>query len=359
MEIEYRAYDNERDYAGQRELFRLCFPETRGTTEESGTHYQWKFDEFPAVTPSYQYVGCDGDKVVGYYAALPYRYMIDGVIHTSGMVCDVMTHPELRGKGIFTKIGRYSLTAMQSEGMDFTMGYPVRAEVIPGHLKVGWKIVQEMPVYVRPVGVRNFIPSILSPLVPLANFVLSALQAWTRINPSGYTSETLTREVFLSEFSESTEFTDLISIWTAEQSNALIKDLAFLRWRTAAPGRQYHFLLLRFEGRLVGVAIARATRLRSIETLAVLDFMVERNHLAGCRALHSGLMRLAKDEKADLVACMTSVRWAKTYHFAGSCYVRTSAVFSLITKKLRSELTDESVYSDIRWHVFWIDSDDL
>jgi hypothetical protein len=30
-------------------------------------------------------------------------------------------------------------------------GYPIRPEVIPGHLKVGWSIVAKLPVYVKVV----------------------------------------------------------------------------------------------------------------------------------------------------------------------------------------------------------------
>jgi GNAT superfamily N-acetyltransferase len=359
MGIEYRTYQYDRDYTHQRELFSLSFPETMGTPVESKAHYLWKFQEFPATPPSYQYVGSEHSGLVGYYAALPFRYTIGNTIYKCGMVCDVMTHPERRGKGIFTEIGRYAVEAMRQEGLGFTTGYPVRSEVIPGHLKVGWRIVQKMYVYVRPVGARSLLPSILRPVAPIANIMIRGIQVWSHMNPPRYTSETLSRDTFFSRVSTHSEYEHFLATWVAQQDNALIKDLPFLRWRTGAPTAEYYFLSLRFEGHLVGLAIARPTRLKEIETLAVLDFMVLDEHLPGCRALHSGLSKLAQAKGKDLVACMTSVKWAKAYRFAGSCYVRTSAIFSLIVKKLQPEISDESLYNEKRWHTFWIDSDDL
>ena len=46
--------------------------------------------------------------MVGYYAAIPYKYNIGETQTDVGMVCDVMTSTKQRGKGIFTKIGRYA-----------------------------------------------------------------------------------------------------------------------------------------------------------------------------------------------------------------------------------------------------------
>lgn len=359
MEIQYRTFTSDADWNSYRELFKLSFPETLGTAVDSEEHYRWKFQRFLGSPSSYQYVGDEAGKVVGYYAALPYSYQLDGVRYRCAMVCDVMTHPSYRGRGIFTRIGRYATGELAAAGLTFTTGYPIRAEVIPGHLKVGWKIVQKMPTYVRPLGISGLLPRALRPLGRLADALVRAAQFWTLRDDAGFSTQVYGRDAFFDQVADSEEYARFLSAWMDGQHNALVKDAGFLRWRTDAPGTSYRFAVLRSGGKLVGMALARPTRLRGIETLALLDFMVLRSHLHGSRTLHHALANLARQERKDVVACMASASWAKAYRFSGSCYLRTSAEFSLIVKKLDAAVADELLVGEGRWHTFWIDSDDL
>ena len=359
MEIHYRAFLPDADWTSYRELFKLSFPETLGTAVEGEEHYRWKFERFPVSRSSYQYVGDEGDGVVGFYAALPYAYQIDGVRHRCAMVCDVMTHPDYRGRGIFTQIGRFATGELGKAGLGFTTGYPIRPEVIPGHLKVGWHVVQKLPTYVRPLGVSGLLPRPLRPLGKVADAVIRGVQAWSLRECAGYSTQTYNRDEFIRRVAGSESYSTFLAKWMAGQPNALVKDAAFLDWRTSAPGASYRFVVLLSGTELVGVALARPTQLRGIETLALLDFMVLKDHLRGCRGLHVALANLARQERKDVVACMAAAEWAQAYRFAGSCYLRTGAVFSLIVKKLNATIPDESLSGAGRWHAFWIDSDDL
>lgn len=361
MEASYREFDPERDGEAERELFRLSFPETVGTAMDTPAHHVWKFEAFPDAVHSYQYVAAKDRGLVGYYAAIPYTYLINGKHYRCGMVCDVMTHPESRGQGIFTRIGHFATGAMKEEGLAFTTGYPIRPEVIPGHVKVGWKIVVRLPMYLRLIGSRSFLPAPLRPFAYILNPMVNLAQCWSWLMPRGYSVETLSRAEFLERHAEGVagEFNSFLEHWIAGQPNALLKSIPFLAWRTGAPGTDYRFLLLRCAGELVGMAIARPTVLKGVETLATIDFMVLSTHLRGCRALHLELRRLARSLGKDAVACMLSARWAKAYRFFGSAYLRSPAVFSLIVKKLDDSLADAAIYDGDRWHLCWLDSDDL
>lgn len=360
MEIEYRAIDKSRDYESQRTLFRLSFPDTIGTPVETDVHFAWKFESFPATTPSFQYVATESNDLVGYYAAIPFTYSLDGAPTTCGMVCDVMTHPDRRGKGIFTRIGHFATDEMKREGLGFTTGYPIRPEVIPGHLKVGWKMVQRLPVYLRVLGVRSFLPRPFRFLAPAMDPFVRLLQAWALSSPAGYSTEVLQRDEFLGRYSgDEGEYTTLLGEWARQQGNVLLKTCDFLRWRTDAPGTQYLFVTLRHEGNLVGLAIARPAQMKGVESLALLDFMVLGEHAQGSRALHEQLRRVAREYQKDAVACMCSSQTAKRYGFARSAYLRSHLAFTLIVKKLDDRIPDDKLYSEGRWHVFWLDSDDL
>lgn len=360
MDIQYRSFDKARDYADQRSLFRLSFPETIATPAETDAHFSWKFESNPAQPQSYQYVAAEPTGVVGYYAAIPFSYSVDGTAMNSGMLCDVMTHPERRGKGIFASIGQFGTGEMKRAGLSFTTAYPIRAEGMSSHLKVGWKPVQSLPLYLRVLGVRSLLPASLRFLSPLLNPVVRLLQAWTLPVPNGYSTQVLTRDEFLADYCENDgEYPRLLAQWLPRQGNALLKGADFLRWRTGAPGTEYLFITLRHDDRLVGLAIARPTQLKNVETLALLDFMVLAEHAKGSTALHARLRQVARRSGKDTVACMCSRQSAKRYRFAGSAYVRSHLAFTLIVKKLDEGIADELVYSESRWQPFWLDSDDL
>jgi GNAT superfamily N-acetyltransferase len=360
MEIEYRVLDKPRDYENLRALFRLSFPEAFGTSIETNAHFAWKFESYPATPPSYQYVAAESSDLVGYYAAIPFPYSIDGTVETCGMVCDVMTHPERRGKGIFTRIGHSATSEMRHEGLGFTAGYPVRPEVIPGHLKVGWQIVKRLPVYIRVLGVRSFLPQRLRFLAPVIDPIVRVLQYWALHIPARYSAVVLQRNEFLGRHANNDdEYATFLQKWISQQPNALLKTCDFLRWRTGAPESEYLFVPLRHQGELVGLAIARPAQLKGVETLAVLDFMVLQEHVQGSRALHEQLRRVAREYRKDAVACMCSSQSAKLYRFAGSAYLRSHHVFTLIVKKLDDRIPDDKLYSEDRWQPFWLDSDDL
>ncbi len=359
MEFGCRPFSRTADYPSQRKLFALSFPETRGTAVETDAHYAWKFEKFPAAVHSYQYVAAEPEELTGYYAAIPYEYSVDGARVPCGMVCDVMTHPERRGQGIFTRLGKFSTEQLAKEGVGFTTGYPVRPEVIPGHLKVGWKIVCRLPMYLHLAGIASLLPPALRFLSVLANPLLRMAQSLLVRADKDYGVEILSRDTFLGTVATGKEYADFLAVWLAERENALVKSPEFLAWRTAAPDTDYHFLVLRHEGRMVGLAIARPTTLKQIESLAVLDFMVLTNHLCGAIALHIALGKLAISLKKDVVVCMSSLRWAELYRFSRCLYFRTPAVFSLIVKKLDDSIPDANLFTEDRWHLFWIDSDDL
>lgn len=360
MEIEYRALVKPRDYDRQRKLFRMSFPDTIGTPAETDAHFAWKFESYPASTPAYQYVAAESSDLVGYYAAIPFTYSINGTATTCGMVCDVMTHPERRGKGIFTHIGHYATDEMKREGLGFVTGYPIRPEVIPGHLKVGWRQVQRLPVYLRVLGTRSFLPQPLRFLASAVDPLLGLLQACTLPPSQEYSTDVLQRDAFLARYcSDGREYSDFLRRWSRQQANALLKTCDFLRWRTNAPGSQYLFVTLHYEDKLVGLAIARPTQLKGVETLALLDFMVLAEHTKGCSALHQQLKRIAREHRKDAIACMCSSQSAKRYGFVRSAYFRSHLVFTLIVKKLDDRIEDDKLYSEEPWHVFWLDSDDL
>lgn len=359
MSIEYAQFDRSTQLDEQRKLFLQCFPETTGLEDSSKKHYNWKFTSCPVgETPSIEYCALMNGRLVGYYAAIPYKYRIAGVERTAAMVCDVMTAPSTRGKGVFTKLGSYATEQMEAAGLDFTSGYPVRPEVMPGHLKVGWSIVATMPVYVKLLACRSLLKKFRLGLVAgLANWMLGSVH---KINDLCSSSTTKVEALEPNEVLESSWYDGFYEAWAGSKVNVLIKSKSFLRWRLSAPGAKYKIFISRTPaGSVTGMCIGRLTELKGIRTLAILDIMMLAGHERNFRCIDRSLITYARASGAEAIATMIAPHLASAYFLRSRLYLKSGHVFSLIIKNLTRIIPDKVLVNAINWHVMWLDSDDL
>lgn len=358
MELSFQPFDHKKNLADQRMLFRECFPETIGKPIETHEHYFWKFHSFPAERKSYEYAAFSGGDLIGYYAAIPYRYRVGDKMMTIAMVCDVMTGVKARGKGVFTKLGFFSTDALKEEGLDFTTGYPIRPEVIPGHLKVKWKIAFDMPVYISFLKANAVLKakklSFLAPLGNLGVKLFNGLFSKSGIVP-GYDAETLDKE----QFFKVDDYNQFFEKWEKSIRNPLIKNMEFLRWRLGAPGTDYKIILIRKSGELTGISITRKSEMEGIPVLAILDMMLLHGNEKAMPLINHALQSIARNIGAEAIVTMMSPKWAQSYRLSKLGFLKSPYKFSLIIKKLNPAIEDHELYDEVHWHLMWIDSDDL
>lgn len=363
MHLDFSQFDAAVSLPEQRELFRDCFPEAAGTSVESESHYRWKFHSLKASPSSYEYGvrGGESRQLLGYYAALPYRYSVRGEEFACGMVCDVMTHSAARGQGIFTKLGRYSTESLQSSGLDFTSGYPIRPEVIPGHLKVGWQVVQDLPMYLKVLRSNAILRSSAARLLaPLVNLGLSAFSFVTRGRSSRDPQESVTveaPEAFLCR--EDGAYERFFAKWASSRSVHLIKDRQFLAWRLGAPETKYQVIAAKRGSEISALSIVRCTELKGIPCLAVLDLMLPVGNEAAAGPVFREMERVAKAARCEAIAVMLNRNSARRASLARHGFIRTPFVFKLIVKLLSERAKQAGLLEPSAFDVMWIDSDDL
>lgn len=357
MEISCRKFEYKHELKEQRQLFVDCFPENIGTKVISEEYYNWKFQSFPtAKSKSYEYVALkDNEEMVGYYAAIPYRYKIGEQIVDVGMVCDVMTSSKYRGVGIFTKLGRFSTEQFAKEGLAFSTGYPIRKAVLPGHMKVGWKVAFDMPLYMRFLNTKSLLKNrgygwlsyVANPCVYLYNLLLS------KCDNKKYVLKIFDNPDAIEGYDE------FEKRWREEIPNALVKDSSFMKWRYGGLGKEYVFICAYNHGRLVGMIAASPIVKEGVPSYGILDFMVLKNERKCLNNLHNAITKLARENKKEAIMMMMSRPSCKNYKLLSHAYLRSPFVFHLIIKKYKESLNDESLYDVNNWHLMFVDSDDL
>ena len=355
MDINSRYFNYKENLSEQRELFKDCFPETNGEAIQRDEHYFWKFHSFPYEKKSWEYVSYIDNEMVAYYAAIPFHYKIGNTITPVAMVCDVMTSSKHRGKGIFTKIGKHATNELAKD-LPLTMGYPIRKEVIPGHLKVGWKISHELPLYIKFLRFNSlFASKKIGFLSPFANIFIKTYN---------YIVKTKTKKKYSCEVLDNIDLVEDFELfseeWRNSVRNALVKDFPFIKWRYSAPDRNYKFIVIRSEeGKLIGFLSYRKIIKESVPSLGILDYMVLPGFEDSLYFINKVLVDCARKEDVEAILMMMSRTSAKKYSLIKNAFFKSPFVFKLIIKNLNNQFTDEELFNEKNWHLMWVDSDDL
>lgn len=300
------------------------------------------------------------NEIVGYYAAIPYHYSYEGNRLKAAMVCDVMTGVKARGKGVFTKLGIYSTNEFAKNGFDFTTGYPIRPEVIPGHIKAGWEQYFELPLYGRFIKFDSFLKKKkIGFIAPVINLIFSFcvkfvsflfLPGKRNLITNVYTSKDIDNIDGLSAFYEK---------WETEIPISLIKSMDFLKWRLNAPETSYHIITVRNLNVIVGVLIAREIEKEGVPCMGILDLTLLKGYHKYAHLLINELTKKAKQLGSELLLIMIGKKWFKNYKLLFNSFLKTPFKFDLIIKQLNPDIDSKILKNENNWHLMWIDSDDL
>jgi GNAT superfamily N-acetyltransferase len=119
--------------------------------ERDAALFAWKHDANP-FGPSPIWVAEADGVLVGVRAFLRWRFRRpEGGIASAVRAVDTATHPDARGRGVFTRLTLDALEDLRADGVDFVFNTP-NEQSRPGYLKMGWQVVGRVPVTVRPSG---------------------------------------------------------------------------------------------------------------------------------------------------------------------------------------------------------------
>ncbi|MFD2564528.1 MULTISPECIES: GNAT family N-acetyltransferase [Aquimarina] len=106
------------------------FPNTKKFTKE---FVRWQYADNP-IGPMIGYNAYLGDQLAAHYALMPLKACIDGKEEKGLLSLNTATHPNHRGKGLFTTLAQKSYDLAIDEGYSFVVGV-ANAQSTPGFLK--------------------------------------------------------------------------------------------------------------------------------------------------------------------------------------------------------------------------------
>jgi GNAT superfamily N-acetyltransferase len=139
--VEQRPYQPG-DEISIRELFRLSFGQ-----EMPAAFWEWRFLDNPAA-PRAPLVSLmwDGATLAGHYAVSPCTIRLDGRDERAALSMTTMTHPDYRGRGIFTELASSVYREMSEQGSELVFGFPNEASHASFIRQLAWNDVYEIPM---------------------------------------------------------------------------------------------------------------------------------------------------------------------------------------------------------------------
>jgi GNAT superfamily N-acetyltransferase len=128
------------------ELLKLSLGES--VVEKSSTIWNFKHIDNP-FGKSHVLVATDKDFFVGVRALMKWNWQLEDKIWIAYRAVDTATHPDYQGKGIFKKLTLQALEDVQNEQETFVFNTP-NDKSRPGYLKMGWQIVDALPIAIVP-----------------------------------------------------------------------------------------------------------------------------------------------------------------------------------------------------------------
>jgi len=184
-------------------LFEKCFGKRHNIDAQL-------FDWLNNAPPNYKnlnfaLIDRSNNRLICAYGLLPGEANLNCEKLKFALCTNVMTHPDYSGKGLFALIGKEALSYANGIGINFCFGVP-NEQAIKGHLKVGWKVINELSFYQQDYSFNREISC----------------------------NEEIITDV-LNKLSDS----DFQSFYNSEYNFFFTRTIAWLKWRMSKPHSSY------------------------------------------------------------------------------------------------------------------------
>lgn len=349
-------------YSGQKEkILKLRKIVFKGEDEDKVNvdFWNWEFEDNYAGHADI-FLAVDGQEVVGHYAVCPSNILVNSELKKGSIVVDVMTHPDYRFQGMFTKLGAYSLEESGKDGIDFSYGFPIRKSVMPGHLKIGWKVGFKLPVYVYPVSfsktIQKFIPS--KPVAAVLGFIPQMVYRMVGGIRSAFGKKYAVKEA--EGFEDTKELREFIEATKTQHKIMQYRNYEFLNWRyNINHYREYRvFFAYGSNGKILGYIVLRNSLIYDLQCTTIIDIQARDCSKSVINALLLCAYKHAAGSKNALIGCMINQNKYKT-QMLKNLFLKSPYIFKFIFHVNRDIDYMEELSKSENWFITWADTDDL
>jgi hypothetical protein len=355
------------DESGIYDLAKRVFTE-QPPNRFSKKYWEWEFAKNPDG-PANIWVADDHNEVVGHYAVIPRLWKVEGIIRKGSIVVDVMTDDRYRFQGMFAALGKTSLNDSGSKGILFSYGFPIRKDVMPGHLKVGWKHIFDLPIMVYPKNLSPIFQFYLKNKIVSNVLGFAANSIW-----NGFTFVKKGCNSIFHQQKEKysirsvTEFTsDFDQLWDRSSTEFQLiasRSKEYLKWRYLDhPYHQYQIFASYHNDKLAGYVVLCEQEILGFECGVIVDLVGDPANSDALDSLIDYAINHFKGQRnISLIATMITKSNRYFEKLKEHNFVVSPKCFWFIThinSESLFELNFEQLYAQKSWFITWGDTDTI
>ncbi len=296
------------------ELFRQTYQR-----DLSESIWAWRFRDCP-TGPGIIDLAWDGNQLAAHYGVTPVAMRVNGQDCLTGLSGTTMTHPDYRGRGLFTSLAQRVYARMAESGMTMVWGFP-NLQSHRGFIRdLAWKDIYEVPtLHLR-------LPTNLSPV------------------NSGHVIE-------LPEFDSRFD-----QLWNKVKDECFIigrRDRQYLHWRYRKNPEQHYRILVYQEGTTIAGYIVFK---RYQSELQIVDILLGRDVEVG-EELVAETARIALEDSAASIGLWLNVTHPLHHTLEKMGFRLNEPITYWSGLVLQSNQTDVPLYDFRKWHLTMGDSD--
>jgi len=313
--------------------------------------WQWEFMEGPDGR-AFIYIVEDRNKIVGHFADIPRRFIVEGEVVLGTLSLDLMVHHDYWRRGIFQAMGKYGAQRVKQKNGLFLTAFPIRPETIQGLIKIGWKEVVELPVLVYPLSFRGIVNRYLR-LQPLSLLIGGAARFFY-FYLYGLKRRKVIEGIEIEEVSLLDDQFD--GFWQKALSlNPImgIRNRNYLTWRYLQhPTRNYTVYQAKKSGEMRGYIVLRKVDLLNFNSAVIVDLLAVDQ--IGLSALVGKVIDHARQQGIDLLGFMVPRPHPYYQSMRREGFIPSFKTFRFM---VYSHWKEEVLFDPKGWYVNWGDTD--
>jgi len=272
------------------------------------------------------------------------------------LASNLVVDKNYRKQSPFFSLQKEFIKSYHAKGYSFAYGAITREGVLNPHLRMGWKSLGLLHVYIRPTSL-NYIFSkyVNNPLISgLARFPLQLVQKmWDIIFFLRKKNIQVVEEAIFDN-----SMSTLLDDWMKKNKICSDRSVEILNWRFSEnKDRNYRIYIAYINGLPAGYLVARLMPMKQFLSVALVDLVLFKEDKYVFNALMKQCLSFAHDSKADLIASALTDHDSLKSYFYRSGFFRSREKFTIVGHFPKNGDLKFSEFHFSDFHINWFDHD--
>jgi hypothetical protein len=280
------------------ELFGICF-----NRHMSEGYWNWKYIDNPLVPSDPQViVATEKNRIIGARPFLLTQMWVNNSKVIAAQHCDTMVHPEHRNKGIFNKMGEYSINFMKEHDYALSFGFPGPMSR-SGFLKQGYSIIAPTEIMFKPQNSGKILKKRIN-----NKFIANSMGfIFDRLLDSKVPEYPIRAGYEVEAIDSINADLNVIDFWKEHTKIDIVRSIEILNWRFGKhPEHAYKYILVKKEQILKGYGVISVQKQADGTNHGILiDYLMKDNDVYCLNLLIDRAIEELKKIKCDII-----INWA-------------------------------------------------